>query len=384
MIYLMDISYKIEMTALKNKVIVGWLFIKRKVLENKLRTGAIFCVLLVLVSFFLPFMSAKADVSISGVMNNTLNVITPENSIVTINLGDFVLQKPIDDIIVLNMKLGDVKVFDQSVLHILRNPIPDKGIIGNVDQALNSSALSFLIDPKIQEIIATKLPMGTDINIIMKDTWNIIQGAKSIVGAVNNVTIQARETMGQVNAIMATIDGYKSTANAITFIIFAMGLGLLFLHFYKRARVNIAIGLSSVLFILFLGAGIVISIVNAQVNTQLSGLAGQINNGIVEGLREVLAGTLGDMGNALANFIGTRGDFISMTFYFQLDIGYWFILLGLGGSLVLSIFMVRENKKNMDIELEEDQMKDAMLNELEEIIETIEVEEAENVEVEVH
>lgn len=332
------------MTALKNKVMAGWLI--TKVQENKLRTGALFCMILVLGSFFIPFMSAKADVSLTGIMDNTVKIITPQNDILTMNLGDFVLQKPIDDTRVFTIPLGDMKIFNQSVLTILRNPIPDKGIISNIDQTLSSSALNFLIDPKIHEVISTKLAMGDQINIILTDSYNILQDAKNVVGAVNNVTIQARDSMAQVNAAMATIDGYKTTANAIVFILFFMGLAMILLLLYKRAPVEIAIGLSSFLFLLFAGVGIGVTVANMQINAQLVALTAQINNGIVENLRAILAGTLGDMGNFIANFIATRGNFLSMAFYIQLDIGYWLILLGLGGSVILTILVARQNKKN--------------------------------------
>lgn len=336
------------MTALKNKVMAGWLI--TKVQENKLRTGALFCMILVLGSFFIPFMSAKADVSLTGIMDNTVKIITPQNDILTMNLGDFVLQKPIDDTRVFTIPLGDMKIFNQSVLTILRNPIPDKGIISNIDQTLSSSALNFLIDPKIHEVISTKLAMGDQINIILTDSYNILQDAKNVVGAVNNVTIQARDSMAQVNAAMATIDGYKTTANAIVFILFFMGLAMILLLLYKRAPVEIAIGLSSFLFLLFAGVGIGVTVANMQINAQLVALTAQINNGIVENLRAILAGTLGDMGNFIANFIATRGNFLSMAFYIQLDIGYWLILLGLGGSVILTILVARQNKKNKDPE----------------------------------
>ena len=334
------------MTALKNKVIAGGLFIKTKVQENKLRTAAIFCMILVLGSFFLPFMSAKADVSLTGVMDNTVKIITPQNDILTMNLGDFVLQKPIDDTRVFTIPLGEVKIFNQSLLTILRNPIPDKGIISNIDQTLSSSALNFLIDPKIHEVISTKLAMGDQINIILTDTYNILQEAKSVVGAVNSVTIQARDSMAQVNATMATIDGYKTTANVIVFLLFTLGLAMIFLLLYKRAPMGIAIGLSSFLFLIFAAAGIGVATANNQINAQLASLTAQINNGIVENLRSILAGTLGDMGNFIANFIATRGNFLYMNFYIQLDVGYWLILLGLGGSLILTILVARQNKKN--------------------------------------
>jgi len=334
------------MTTLKNKVIAGWLFIIRKVKKNKLRTGALFCMILVLGSFFLPFLSAKADVSLTGIMDNTVKIITPQNDILTMNLGDFVLQKPIDDTRVFTIPLGDIKIFNQSLLTILRNPIPDKGIISNIDQTLSSSALNFLIDPKIHEVISTKLAMGDQINIIFTDTYNILQDAKSVVGAVNNVTIQARDSMAQVNVAMATIDGYKTTANAIVFILFVLGLAMIFLLLYKRAPVGIAIAISSFLFLLFAGVGIGVYAANIQINAQLAALTAQINNGIVENLRAILAGTLGDMGNFIANFVATRGNFLSMSFYIQLDVGYWLVLLGLGGTVILTILVARQNKKN--------------------------------------
>ncbi|MGV8906538.1 MAG: hypothetical protein ACOH15_08060 [Acetobacterium sp.] len=334
------------MTTLRNKVSAGGLFMKTKVLENKLRTGALFCMILVLFSFFLPFISAKAHVSITGIMDNTLEVITPENDVLSLKLGDFVLQKPIDDIRVFSIPMGDVKIFNQSVLTILRSPIPDKGIIGNAEQVLSSSALNFLIDPKIKEVISKNIAMGDQINIILSDTWNVLQSAKNVVGAVNNMTIQARESMGQVNAAMASIDSYKSTANAVMLAIFCLGLGLFMLLFYKRVPIGMAIGLSSFLFILFLVTGFCVSAFNSQINARILELTGKINSGIVENLRAILAGTLGDMGIFIANFIGSRGNFLSMNFFIQLDIGYWLILLGLGGSMVLTIMMGFQNRKN--------------------------------------
>ncbi|HEY5556624.1 hypothetical protein [Acetobacterium sp.] len=365
------------MTILKNKVIAGGIFVKTKVQENKLRTVALFCMILVLGSFFLPFMSAKADVSLTGVMDNTVNVITPQNDILTLNLGDFVLQKPIDNIKVFNIPLGEVKIFNQSLLTILRNPIPDKGIISNIDQTLSSSALNFLIDPKIHEVISTKLAMGDQINIILTDTYNILQEAKSVVGAVNNVTIQARDSMAQVNAAMATMDGYKTTANIIVFLLFTLGLAMIFLLLYKRAPVAIAIGLSSFLFLIFAGVGIGVTAANNQINAQLAALTAQINNGIVENLRSILTETLGDMGNFIANFIATRGNFLYMNFYIQLEVGYWLILLGLGGTLILTILVARQNKKNKSPEQTEiDEAKS------DEIIAVTEIEEIKSDEIE--
>jgi len=358
---------------LKNKVMMGWNFSKTKVLENKLRTGAVFCVILVLFSFFLPFMSAKADISVTGLMDNTIQIITPENTVVSFNLGDFVLQKPIDDIKVFNIPLGDIKIMDQSVLNILRNPLPDKGIIANVDQALSSSALNFLIDPRVQEVIATKFARGDQINIILKDTWNMIQGAKNVVNAANTVVSDARNSMAQINEKMATIDGYKDMANGIMLFIFASGIALILLLLYKRAPVGISIGISIVLFILFLGVGIGVSTANGQINTQLAELTAQVNNGIIEGLRSILVSSLGDVGTFIANFIGTRGDFLYMAFYIQLEVGYWLILLGLGITLVLTILIERQNRKmKKEMELEAELMADPVLNELDDVIETIE------------
>ncbi|MBC3889289.1 hypothetical protein GH810_13290 [Acetobacterium paludosum] len=333
---------------IKQRLGNGIEFVKTKIMENKQRTGAVFCILLVLIGFFMPFMSAKAGVSVTGIMNNSLEIISPENNMLSVSLGDFVLQKPIDEITVYNTKLGDIKLFDQSVLGMLRNPIPDKGVIGNVNEALSSSALDYLVDPKVQEIIATRLARGDELNVILVNTWNAIQDAKKIVGAVNDISIQARQSMNQVNETMAMIDGYKSTANGFVFVLFVLMIGLMALILYKRANIKLSIVLSGIMLFFFAAVGIGTSIANNQINLQIAELVGQVNNSAMELIRSVLTGTFGDIGTFLANFIGEQANFLKMSFSIQLNAGYWVILLGLLGSFILCILVGRQNKKQSD------------------------------------
>ncbi|MBC3796727.1 hypothetical protein [Acetobacterium tundrae] len=362
---------------IKRRLINGVEFLKIKIMENKQRTGAVFCILLVLIGFFMPFMSAKAEVSVTGIMNNTLEIISPENNMLSVSLGDFVLQKPIDEITVYNTKLGDVKLFNQSVLGILRNPIPDKGVIGDVNEALSSSALDYLVDPKVQEIIATRLARGDKLNIILVSTWNAIQDAKKIVGAVNDVSIQARQSMNQVNETMATIDGYKSTANGFVFVLFVLMIGLMALVLYKRANINLSIVLSGIMLFFFAAIGMGTSIANNQIELQIAELVGQVNNSAMELIRSVLTGTFGDIGTFIANYIGEQANFLKMSFSIQLNAGYWVILLGLLGSFILCILVGRQNKKQSgDIqataEIKEKEIEMIECNELQEKDERIE------------
>ena len=335
------------MIMIKQRLIDAFLWVKLKVTENKQRTGAVICALLVLIGFFMPFMSAKADVSVTGIMNNTVEVVSPEYDMFNFSLGDFVLQKPIDDFQVYGVPLGNIKIFDQSVLGILRSPLPDKGYVSTVNEALSSPALDYLVDPKVQEIIATRLNNGENINAIFRDVWNVVQSARDIAGKVNDVTIQARQSMAQVNATMATIDGYKTTANGAVLIIFLVVIGLIALILYKRASIKLSIFIAGLLSAMFLSVGIGTAVANNRINEQLASLASQVNNGIVEMLRSILTGTFGEIGTFIANYIGGQANFLLMVFTIQLRAGYWIILLGLIGCLIFLIFAARKEKNKI-------------------------------------
>lgn len=333
------------MIMIKQRLIAAFLWVKTKVLENKLRTGAIFCALLTLAGFFMPFISARAEVSVTGIMNNTVAVVSPDYDMLNFSLGDFVLQKPIDDFQVYGVPLGSIKILDQSVLEILRNPLPDKGYVSSVNEALSSPALDYLVDPKVQEIIATRFNSGENINAILRDIWNVVQSARDIAGKVNDVTIQARQSMDQVNATMATIDGYKTTANSMILILFLVIIGLIVLVLYKRASVKLSIFISGVLSAMFIAVGVGTAVANNKINEQLTSLVSQVNNGIVDMLRSILTGTFGEIGTFIANYIGGQANFLFMAFTIQLEVGYWIILLGLIGCLILLIFAARKEKK---------------------------------------
>jgi len=330
---------------IKQRFYDGLQFIKTKIGENKQRTGAALCMLLVLIGFFMPFLSAKAGVSVTGVMNNTLEILNPGNDMLVVRLGDFVLQKPVDEIKVYNTALGDIKLFDQSVLEILRNPIPDRGIISNANQVLSSSALDYLVDPRVQEIITTRFERGAEINSILLNTWNVIQDTKSIVGAVNEVSIQARQSMEQINAAMAAIDGYKSTANGFVLVLFVIMIGLIALILYKRANINLSIVLSGIMMVLFAAIGIGTTVANNQIEMKIAEIVAQINSGAVELIRSVLTGTFGDIGTFIANYIGGQANFLQMSFSIQLNAGYWVVLLGLSGNFILLILAKSKEKK---------------------------------------
>lgn len=324
-----------------------FLFVKTKVSENKLRTGAVFCMLLALVGFFMPFISAKAEVSVTGIMNNTISVVSPDYEVVNFNLGDFVLQKPIDDVKIYGIALGNIKIFDQSVLTVLRNPLPDKGYLNNVNEVLSSSALDYLVDPKVQEVIATRLNNGENINAILTDLWNVVQSARDIAGKVNDVTVSARQSMDQVNETMATIDGYKASANALILILFLVMIGVIALILYKRANTILPIIISGLMSALFIILGIGTTIANNKINVQLADMASQVNNGIVEMLRSILTGTFGNIGGFIANYIGKQANFLLMAFTLQLEVGYWVILLSLLGCFVILIIAKRNEKMNI-------------------------------------
>jgi hypothetical protein len=146
----------------------GFDWIKTKIMENKLRTGALLCLLLALAGFFLPFMSAKMSASVTGIMTNTLEVISPEYDMINFSLSDFVLQEPIDEFEIYGVPLGNIKVLDQSVLDILRSPLPDKGYVSSINEALASPALDYLVDPQVQQIVITRFNNGEAINGIPK------------------------------------------------------------------------------------------------------------------------------------------------------------------------------------------------------------------------
>jgi hypothetical protein len=358
------------MTMIKERLIDWYNWIKTRVIENKQRTGALLCALLTLVGFFMPFMTAKADVSVAGIMNNTVAVISPEYDIINFSLGDFVRQEPIDDFEIYGVPLGNLKILDQSVLEMLRNPLPDKGYVSSVNEALSSPALDYLVDPKVQEIVATRFSNGTNINAILGDLWTIIQSARNIAGKVNDVTIQARQSMDQVNAAMATIDGYKATANGGVLILFLVIIGLVVLILYKRASIKLSIFISGLLAVLFIAVGISIAVVNNSINEQLASLASQVNNGIVDALRAILTGTFGDVGTFIANYISGQANFLVMSFAFQLEAGYWIILLGLLGTLILLILTARKEQRiRAEVEIRTALDESVLAEEIDEAIE---------------
>ena len=57
----------------------------------------------------------------------------------------------------------------------------------------------------------------------------------------------------------------------------------------------------------------------------------------------------------------------SMNFFIQLDVGYWLILLGLGGSMILTILIGLLNRKN-DIKDEKEDKVDEIKSEKEDTI----------------
>jgi hypothetical protein len=358
------------MTMIKERLIDWYNWIKTRVTENKQRTGALLCALLTLVGFFMPFMTAKADVSVAGIMNNTVAVISPEYDIINFSLGDFVRQEPIDDFEIYGVPLGNLKILDQSVLEMLRNPLPDKGYVSSVNEALSSPALDYLVDPKVQEIVATRFSNGTNINAILGDLWTIIQSARDIAGKVNDVTIQARQSMDEVNATMATIDGYKATANGGVLILFLVIIGLVVLILYKRASIKLSIFISGLLAVLFIAVGIGIAVVNNSINEQLASLASQVNNGIVDALRAILTGTFGDVGTFIANYISGQANFLVMSFALQLEAGYWIILLGLLGTLILLILTARKEQRiRAEVEIRTALDESVLAEEIDEAIE---------------
>lgn len=348
----------------------GFDWIKTKIMENKLRTGALLCLLLALAGFFLPFMSAKMSASVTGIMTNTLEVISPEYDMINFSLSDFVLQEPIDEFEIYGVPLGNIKVLDQSVLDILRSPLPDKGYVSSINEALASPALDYLVDPQVQQIVITRFNNGEAINGILKDLWNVIQSARNIASQVNDITISARQSMDQVNATMANIDSYKATANGGILILFLVVIGLMALILYKRASIKLSIFISGVLSVLFLGVGIGTAVANNRINEQLSSLASQVNSGIMETLRAILTGTFGDVGTFIANYISGQANFVALAFTLQLEVGYWIILLGLLGALVLLIVLAKKEriiKDETEIEIVLDES--ALAEEIDEAIE---------------
>ncbi|TYC87355.1 hypothetical protein FXB42_04375 [Acetobacterium wieringae] len=348
----------------------GFDWIKTKIMENKLRTGALLGLLLALAGFFLPFMSAKMSASVTGIMTNTLEVISPEYDMINFSLSDFVLQEPIDEFEIYGVPLGNIKVLDQSVLDILRSPLPDKGYVSSINEALASPALDYLVDPQVQQIVITRFNNGEAINGILKDLWNVIQSARNIASQVNDITISARQSMDQVNATMATIDSYKATANGGILILFLVVIGLMALILYKRASIKLSIFISGVLSVLFLGVGIGTAVANNRINEQLSSLASQVNSGIMETLRAILTGTFGDVGTFIANYISGQANFVALAFTLQLEVGYWIILLGLLGALILLVLTARKEqliKDQREVEIVLDES--ALAEEIDEAIE---------------
>lgn len=330
---------------IKEKFLTTYSFLKLKVIENKLRTGSLLCLLLVLLSFFMPFMSAKIDVSLSGFGDNIVEVINPEADIINLSLGDFVLQKPIDDLTIYGLPLGSIRIFDQSILQLLRTPISESGLITNVNEALANPALDFIIDPRLQEIIDTNFQEGESINLLLKGGYSILQGARSVADTINTTSIKMRESMAEVNATMATIDNYKSQANGFVFMIFFLIMVLMALIIYKRAHIGLSIFFSGLLSILFINIGGAVSFINTAINEQLAQLTSQINATILETVRSFLTGTLGNLGAFIADFIGGNSNFLFMSFFINLNIGYWLITLGLLGTFILLILVAYQNKK---------------------------------------
>jgi hypothetical protein len=169
---------------------------------------------------------------------------------------------------------------------------------------------------------------------------------------------------------MATIDSYKATANGGILILFLVVIGLMALILYKRASIKLSIFISGVLSVLFLGVGIGTAVANNRINEQLSSLASQVNSGIMETLRAILTGTFGDVGTFIANYISGQANFVALAFTLQLEVGYWIILLGLLGALVLLIVLAKKEriiKDETEIEIVLDES--ALAEEIDEAIE---------------
>ena len=90
----------------------------------------------------------------------------------------------------------------------------------------------------------------------------------------------------------------------------------------------------------------------------------------METLRAILTGTFGDVGTFIANYISGQANFVALAFTLQLEVGYWIILLGLLGALVLLIVLAKKERiikdeTEMEIVLDES----ALAEEIDEAIE---------------
>lgn len=311
---------------------------------------SLICVVVMVIGFALPFASLRGNVAVEGVSENPIELVSPRSKLVSINLMDFVLQKPIESIRVLDVPLSDLQVLDGTILDILRdNDGLDTEFFDELAKNLDESTLSILIDPELQNGIRENLEFGEDVNTILTSIHSILGNARQVVESISSALHEGGSILGEISEVVAQIDSAKMAVNIVVLIIFAALVADFVLLLRKKTSQKTLLVFSSVFMALFIVIGIGMFAGNAVIAEKVNEISMQVNTAIFDNVTIVLNNMLGDTGNLLGDFFRGQGDIVTLKLSLRADSGFWFIFIGAAISFILTLiqyfgFSVKEEQ----------------------------------------
>ncbi|MDK2935313.1 MAG: hypothetical protein PWP62_321 [Eubacteriaceae bacterium] len=333
------------MEKLKKNLLVYFAKLSDWVKMNPLRTAGILLILVMLTGFFMPFLSFGVDLQVSG-FEEDYKLLDSENSIVTLDLDDFLFQTPIDDLQVFDIPLSDLTIRGVPILDIMRTPFPELQKLNWLNSALNNPSLDYLGDAQIQSRISEIFVNGDQINNLLNGAYNIVLNARNVEASLEAMQNTASQTFDTINTMMDDVDRFKTTLNELVFVLFFINLLLLLVMAAKNVSAWFPLVLSAVQSILLIAVGLGIKNINESANLYLKGLTDSINTSIFDNMRQLIEGVLGSLGTMLVDFLIKDPSFLSASVSLDLGSGYYVLTIFMLMITCVSIALVVMRKKN--------------------------------------
>ena len=302
------------------------------------------CLLLIpmIIFFSLPFLSARAELSLKGqALNNSKSVdlLSPDDEITSFTVFDMLNHKELPQYSIYGTKIGDFNVFGMSIYQLLTNPLPNYGVIDQISNFINSDAVDILQNDDIKNMLKDNFgDIGNSVVSVMEslslyvdDARNLVEGAKNISDSIMLASNSVVDTVNQINDIKTKVEwGFYSIP-----ILALVGAILLFVR--KKPTMAPAI-VFTVLFTVIGLAGIGVSILNNIIASQINNELSNINNVISNALLTYVPGLPG-----VLSLFGVSTDVV-FGVYINTEIGYSLLLILSAVMALISYFIVFYNR----------------------------------------
>lgn len=311
--------------------------------EN-IRLAIIGLVIVFIVGMCLPFAAASFKLSVVDTQNDNAETVIfePDNDIINLSLGDFVVHKPMKDYAIAGREIGDIEILGINVYGLATTPFPTFDRLEKAESFTDSGALDFLVSDQFVDFSSERLGKAGDDVVEIGATIHELNGKANkklkkmneTLSELNSASENLRESVGKIEDALNLVD------NIVTLFI-ALLITAVVLTFFERIPKKIPAIALTVFSGIFIIIGIGVAVVNGMINDAIADSMTQI----ADTLRALIDGAAPGLYNVILRFTGGNSSELLLRAGIGCGAGWWLMTISLVAMTVLAYMRIPQKTK---------------------------------------